>query len=76
MSSTTLHTFELEALNSRSSTECQSNPHFFNIKVVISPLLLVLEVYNVKPTYSKSCAANLLMCSDLTLDPSFKVKQG
>ena len=29
-----------------------------------------------KPTYKKSCAANLLMLSDLTLDPSFKVKQG
>ena len=43
-------------------------------KVVISPLLLVLEVCNVKPTYRKSCAANLLMWSDLTLDPSFKVK--
>ena len=39
-------------------------------------LLLVLEVCNVKPIYRKSCAANLLMFSDLTLDPSFKVKQG
>ena len=29
-----------------------------------------------KPTYRKSCAANLLMLSDLTLDPSFKVKRG
>ena len=27
MSSTTLQTFDLEALNSRLSTECQSNPH-------------------------------------------------
>ena len=27
MSSTTLQTFDLEALNSRSSMECQSNPH-------------------------------------------------
>ena len=25
-----------------------------------------------KPTYRKSCAANLLMWSDLTLDPSFQ----
>ena len=40
-------------------------------------LLLVLEVCNVKPTlsYRKSWAGNLLMCSDLTLDPSFKVKR-
>ena len=29
-----------------------------------------------KPTYSKSWARNLLMCSDLTLGPSFKVKRG
>ena len=29
-----------------------------------------------KPTYRKSCAANLLMLSELTLDPSFKVKRG
>ena len=29
-----------------------------------------------KPTYRKSCAANLLMWSGLTLVPSFKVKQG
>ena len=29
-----------------------------------------------KPTYRKSCAGNLLMWLDLTLDPSFKVKRG
>ena len=29
-----------------------------------------------KPTYRKSWAGNLLMWSDLTLDPSFKVKRG
>ena len=29
-----------------------------------------------KPTYGKSCAANLLMWSDLTLGPFFKVKRG
>ena len=29
-----------------------------------------------KPIYRKSCAANLLMWSDLTLSPSFKVKRG
>ena len=29
-----------------------------------------------KSTYRKSCAENLLMWSDLTLDPSFKVKRG
>ena len=29
-----------------------------------------------KPTYRKSWAGNVLMCSDLTLDPSSKVKRG
>ena len=29
-----------------------------------------------KPTYRKSWAGNLLMWSDFTFDPSFKVKQG
>ena len=36
-------------------------------------LLLVLKVSNVKPTYGKSWADNLPMCSDLTLGLSFKV---
>ena len=45
-------------------------------KVLITCLLLDLEVCSVKPTYRKSWAGNLLMWSDLTLDPSFKVKQG
>ena len=43
-------------------------------KVLIARLLLVLEVCNVKPTYRKSWARNLLMWSDLTLGPSFRVK--
>ena len=43
-------------------------------KVLITCLLLALEVRNVKPTYMKSWSANLLMWSDLTLGPSFKVK--
>ena len=69
MSSTTLHTFDLEAPNSRSSTECRSNPHSGLLKVPISPLLLVLEVCNVKPTYRKSCAANLLIVVRFDLGP-------
>ena len=39
-------------------------------------LLLVLEVWDGKPTYRKSWAGNTLMWSDLTLDLSFKVKRG
>ena len=46
------------------------------LKVVITRLLLVLEACNVKSTYRKSWAGNLLMWLDLTLSPSFKVKRG
>ena len=35
-----------------------------------------VEISNVKLTSRKSWAGNLLMWSDLTFDPSFKVKQG
>ena len=42
--------------------------------VLITRLLLVLEVFNVKPTYRKSWAANLLIWLDLTVGPFFKVK--
>ena len=40
-----------------------------NLKVLITHLLLVLEVWDGKPTYRKSCAGNLLVWSDLTLGP-------
>ena len=46
------------------------------LKVLVSHLLLVLEVCNVKPTYRISWAGNLLMWSHLALDHSFKVKRG
>ena len=42
-------------------------------KVLITHVLLVLEVWDGKPTYRKSFARILLVWSDLTLDPSFKV---
>ena len=47
-----------------------------NLKVLITRLLLVLEVWHGKPAYRKSWAGNLLVWSDLTLGPSFKVKRG
>ena len=46
------------------------------ISLSVSPVLLVLEVWDGKPTCRKSWPANLLMWSELTSDPSFKVKQG
>ena len=45
------------------------------LKVLITRLLLVVEVWDRKPTYRKLWAGNLLVWSDLTLEPSFKVKQ-
>ena len=47
-----------------------------NLKVLITRLLLVVELWDGIPTYRKSCAGNLLMWSDLTLGLSFKVKRG
>ena len=47
-----------------------------NLKVLITCLLLIIEVCNVKPTYRKSWVGNLLMWSHLTFDPSFKVRLG
>ena len=42
------------------------------LKMLITRLLLVPQVCNVKPTDRKSLAGNLLMLSDLTLGPSFR----
>ena len=39
------------------------------LKVLITRLLLVLEVWDGKPAYRKSWAGNLLVWSDLTLGP-------
>ena len=46
-----------------------------NLKVLITCLLLVLEVWDGKQTYRKSFAVNLPVWSDLSLGPSFKVKR-
>ena len=45
-------------------------------KVLITHLLLVIEVWDGKPTCRKSWAANLLVWADLTLGPSLKGKRG
>ena len=44
----------------------QGQTGYPNLKVLITRLLLVLEVWDGKPTYRKSWAGNLLVCSDLT----------
>ena len=52
----------------------QGQTRIAKLKVLITRLLLVLDLWDGKPTYRKSLAGNLLMWSDLTLDPFFKVK--
>ena len=52
----------------------QGQTRIAKVKVLITRLLLILEVYSKKPTPTKSWARNFLML-DLTLGPSFKVKQ-
>ena len=46
-----------------------------NLKVLITCLLLVQEVCNVKPTYRKQWAGNLLIGQIWPWGPYFKVKQ-
>ena len=45
-----------------------------NLKVLITCVLLILEVCNVKPIHRKSWAGNLLML-ELTFGPYFKIKR-
>ena len=50
------------------------NRLLFFVEVWDGNLLLVVEVWDGKPTYRNSWAGNLLVWTDLTLGPSFKVK--
>ena len=52
----------------------QGQTRIAKLKSLITRLLLVVEVWDSKPTYRKSWAGNFLVWSDLTLDPSFKVR--
>ena len=54
----------------------QGQMRIAKLKMLITRLLLVLDVWDGKPTYRKSWAGNHLVWSDLTVDPSFKVKRG
>ena len=54
----------------------QGQTSIANLKVLITRLLSVLEVWDGKPNYRKSWAGNLLLRSDLTLDPFLTVKRG
>ena len=54
----------------------QGQTRIAKLKMLITRLLLVLEVWNGKSKHRKSWAENLLVWPDLTLGPSFKVKRG
>ena len=53
----------------------QGQTSIAKLKLLITRLLLVLEVWDDKPTCKKSWAGSLLVWSDLTLDLSFRVKR-
>ena len=53
----------------------QGQTRIGKLKSASNRLLLVLQVWDGKATCSKLWAGNLLVWSDLTLGPSFKVKR-
>ena len=46
------------------------------LKIAYNSLIIGPTGWDGKPTYRKSCTGNLLVWSDLALDPAFKVKRG
>ena len=52
----------------------QGQTRIAKLKMLIPRLLLVVQVWDRKPTYRKSWAGNPLVWLDLTLDLSIKVK--
>ena len=54
----------------------QGQTRIAKLKSAYNSLIIGHKVWDGKPTYRKSWAGNLLMWSDLTLDPSFKVERG
>ena len=54
----------------------QGQTRIAKLKSAYTLLIIGSRGLDSKPTYRKSWAGNLLMWSDLTLEPSFEVKQG
>ena len=54
----------------------QGQTRIAKVKLLIARSLLVLQVWDGKPAYRKSLAGILLVWTELTLGPSFKVKRG
>ena len=53
----------------------QGQTRIAKLKSAYNLLILVPEVWDSQPTFWKSWARNLMLWSDLTLGPSFKVKR-
>ena len=54
----------------------QGQTSIAKLKSAYNSLIIGPMVWDGKPTYRKPLAGNLLVWSDLTLDPSFKVRRG
>ena len=54
----------------------QGQMRIAKLKSAYNSLIIGPRGLELIPTYRKSWAGNLLVWSDLTLDPAFKVKQG
>ena len=54
----------------------QGQTRIAKLKSAYNSLIIGPRGWDGKPTYRKSWAGNLLMCSDFTLGSSFKVKRG
>ena len=54
----------------------QGQTRIDKLKSAYNSLIIRRTVCDGEPTHRKSWAGNLLVWSDLTLDPSFKVKRG
>ena len=53
----------------------QGQMRIAKLKNAYNSLIMVLEVWDGEQIYRKSLAGTLLVWSNLTLEPSFKVKQ-
>ena len=54
----------------------QGQTRIVKLKSAYNLLIIGVQVWDGKPTCRKSWAGRLMVWSDLTLDPSFKVKRG
>ena len=54
----------------------QGQTRIAKLKSAYNSLIMVLEVWDGKPTYRNSWSGNVFVWLDLTLDPLFKIERG